>query len=37
MAEANAAIGISDAAYYPSLSLTGEAGFESSAIGNWLS
>jgi len=36
MAEANAAIGIADAAYYP-LSLTGEAGFESSAIGNWLS
>ena len=37
MAEANAEIGIARAAYFPSLSLTGEAGFESLAIGNLLS
>ncbi len=37
MAEANASIGIAYAAYYPNLSLTGEAGFESSKIGDWLS
>jgi NodT family efflux transporter outer membrane factor (OMF) lipoprotein len=36
MAEANASIGIAYAAYYPNLSLTGEAGFESSRIGDWL-
>ena len=37
MAEANATIGIAYAAYYPNLTLTGEAGFESSAFHNWLS
>jgi NodT family efflux transporter outer membrane factor (OMF) lipoprotein len=37
MAEANAAIGIAYAAYYPNLTLTGAAGFESSAFGHWLS
>jgi len=37
MAEANAVIGIAYAAYYPNLTLTGEAGFESSAFHNWLS
>src|ERR1700733_3943496 len=37
MAEANAAIGIAYAAYFPNLTLTGEAGFESSSFKNWLS
>jgi NodT family efflux transporter outer membrane factor (OMF) lipoprotein len=37
MAAANAQIGIAYAAYYPSLNLTGEAGFESSAIGSLVS
>jgi NodT family efflux transporter outer membrane factor (OMF) lipoprotein len=36
MAEANAQIGIAYAAYYPSLSLTGEAGFESSSLAQLL-
>jgi NodT family efflux transporter outer membrane factor (OMF) lipoprotein len=36
MAEANASIGIAYAAYYPNLTLSGEAGFESSAFHNWL-
>jgi NodT family efflux transporter outer membrane factor (OMF) lipoprotein len=37
MAAANAQIGIAYAAYFPSLSLTGEAGYESSAIGSLVS
>jgi NodT family efflux transporter outer membrane factor (OMF) lipoprotein len=37
MAEANAVIGVETAAYYPTLSLTGGGGLESSAIGTLFS
>jgi outer membrane protein TolC len=37
MAQANAIIGIEKAAYYPTLSLTGSGGFQSSAIAKLLS
>jgi NodT family efflux transporter outer membrane factor (OMF) lipoprotein len=36
MAEANAAIGIAYAAYFPNLTLTGDGGFESSSFSHWL-
>jgi NodT family efflux transporter outer membrane factor (OMF) lipoprotein len=36
MAAANAQVGVAVAAYYPTLTLSGEAGFESSALGELL-
>jgi NodT family efflux transporter outer membrane factor (OMF) lipoprotein len=36
MAQANAQIGIAKAAYYPTLTLSASAGFESSSFANWL-
>jgi NodT family efflux transporter outer membrane factor (OMF) lipoprotein len=36
MAQANAQIGVAKAAYFPTLTLNGGAGFESSSISNWL-
>jgi NodT family efflux transporter outer membrane factor (OMF) lipoprotein len=37
MAQANAQIGIAKVAYYPTVTLSGTAGFEGSSITNWLS
>jgi len=36
MAEANALIGVQKAAYYPTLSITGTAGFEASKLSKWM-
>jgi outer membrane protein TolC len=36
MAEANALIGVEKAAYYPTLSITGTAGFAASKFSAWL-
>jgi NodT family efflux transporter outer membrane factor (OMF) lipoprotein len=36
MAQANAQIGIAKAAYFPTVTLSGTAGFESTSITNWL-
>jgi NodT family efflux transporter outer membrane factor (OMF) lipoprotein len=36
MAEANALIGVQKAAYYPTLSITGTAGFEASKFAQWM-
>jgi NodT family efflux transporter outer membrane factor (OMF) lipoprotein len=36
MAQANAQIGVADAAYFPTLTLSASAGFESTTAANWL-
>jgi NodT family efflux transporter outer membrane factor (OMF) lipoprotein len=36
MAEANALIGVQKAAYYPTLSISGTAGFEATKVSKWL-
>ena len=36
MAQANAQIGVAEAAYFPSLTLSASAGFESNTASNWL-